>query len=132
MTPHERKIFLCAIDKYGIKNQCVVAIEELSELQKELTKYLRGQGNMEHLAEEMADVGIMLDQLNLAFCLFRASERWRQKKVERLLNRVTNRICKHCAHYGPDTDDIAICGKSMTAMGPEESCLEWKERETWN
>ena len=31
-----------AIDRYGADAQCVVAVEELSELQKELCKHLRG------------------------------------------------------------------------------------------
>jgi len=52
------------IDKYGHKNQTIVAIEELAELQKELTKYLRGEGNHDHLVEEFADVNIMLIQIS--------------------------------------------------------------------
>ena len=44
--------------------QLVVAIEELSELQKELCKVLRYEYcDMEHIEEEIADVSIMLEQL---------------------------------------------------------------------
>lgn len=50
------------ISKYG-KMQLVVGIEELSELQKELTKDLRGNGNRENIIEEMADVQLILDEL---------------------------------------------------------------------
>lgn len=56
-----------AIDTYGPRLQTVVAIEELSELQKELTKFLRGRGNKKHLTEEMADVLIMVTQLQLIY-----------------------------------------------------------------
>ena len=56
-----------AIDTYGPRLQTVVAIEELSELQKELTKFLRGGGNKKHLTEEMADVLIMVTQLQLIY-----------------------------------------------------------------
>ena len=51
-------------EKYDTK-QVIVAIEELSELQKELCKMLRNGNadNIEHIKEEIADVSIMLDQL---------------------------------------------------------------------
>lgn len=39
-----------AMLQYGEKNQYIVAIEELSECQKEICKALRGQLNEEHLA----------------------------------------------------------------------------------
>lgn len=52
-----------AINVYGEVNQKIVAIEELSELQKEICKDLRGQGNSYNLAEEIADVIICLEQL---------------------------------------------------------------------
>lgn len=60
------RIFKELIDKYGDK-QVIVAIEELSELQKELCKYLRGKGNVENITEELADVQIMINQMQLLF-----------------------------------------------------------------
>lgn len=50
-------------NKYGIENQIIVAIEELSELGKELCKLLRNKNNEEELIEELADVEIMLEQI---------------------------------------------------------------------
>ena len=55
------------IQKFGEKIQIIVAIEELSELQKELCKYLRDKTNIRNISEEMADVEIMLEQLKLIF-----------------------------------------------------------------
>lgn len=52
-----------AVDTYGKKMQMVVSIEEMAELQKELSKAIRGKGNVLALAEEIADVKIMLEQL---------------------------------------------------------------------
>lgn len=53
-----------AIQTFGEEHQTFVAIEELSELQKELCKRLRGScDNVEHIAEEVADVEIVLMQL---------------------------------------------------------------------
>lgn len=63
----EISILNSAISKFGIRAQVIVAIEEMAELQKELTKWLRGKGTQEGLMEEMADVGIMLNQLELIF-----------------------------------------------------------------
>lgn len=56
------------IQKYGKEMQIIVAIEELSELQKELTKYLRGlQTDYINIAEEITDVEIMCEQLKFIF-----------------------------------------------------------------
>ena len=54
------------INKYG-KQQLVVAIEELSELQKEICKSLRDKTNLSNLCEEIADVYIMLAQLKIFY-----------------------------------------------------------------
>ena len=43
--------------------QLVVAIEEMSELIKEISKNMRGKSNKASLIEEIADVHIMLWQL---------------------------------------------------------------------
>lgn len=47
--------------------QKFIAIEELSELNKEITKDLRGNGNKENIKEEIADVYIMLSQLIIIY-----------------------------------------------------------------
>ena len=60
-------IYKQLIDKFGKKAQVIVAIEELSELQKELCKYLRGDAGIRKISEEMADVEIMLEQLKIIF-----------------------------------------------------------------
>ena len=53
---NERDIIRAALDHYGNDNQVIVAIEELSELQKELCKMQRGEKDVEHIAEEIADI----------------------------------------------------------------------------
>lgn len=45
----------------------VIAIEELSELTKELTKHIRKKKNMDCILEELADVQIMIYQLSILF-----------------------------------------------------------------
>jgi hypothetical protein len=51
------------INKYGTQQQDIVCIEELSELQKELTKSLRGKENRNHLIEEIAHCYISIDMI---------------------------------------------------------------------
>ena len=52
-----------AIQHYGETIQMFVAIEEMSELTKELTKHMRGEDNKEAMTEEIADVYIMIEQV---------------------------------------------------------------------
>lgn len=63
-----KEIYLSLIEKFGEK-QIIVAIEELSELQKELCKSLRGKENKENIIEEIADVLIMIDQIIMYYDL---------------------------------------------------------------
>lgn len=60
------------MDRYGIKMQSLVAMEELAELQKAISKLVRNseekkplefKGLRHNLIEEMADVIICMDQL---------------------------------------------------------------------
>ena len=57
-----------AIDTYGRIAQITKAIEEMGELTVELSKYLNGDCARYHnIASEIADVQIMLKQLELIF-----------------------------------------------------------------
>lgn len=73
-----------AIARNGMLLQAIVAIEELSEAQKEVCKLLREEGNLEHLAEEVADATIMLEQLRVMFDINDAVCRYMDAKVQRL------------------------------------------------
>ena len=85
----EIKIISDALRCYGVEHQTFVAIEELSELQKELCKYLRDEGgSIDHLAEEVADVEIMLAQLKYAFCINSDVARHKRFKLGRLVMRI--------------------------------------------
>ena len=78
-----------AIDTYGVRTQKLMAIEEMSELTKEICKDFRGLLDREHLIEEMADVLIMLDQMLLMYKVSGEEVRlMRIKKVERLKERL--------------------------------------------
>lgn len=51
------------IERFGDESQSIVMIEEMAELQKELTKFLRGKGDFDHLCEEISHVYISLEMI---------------------------------------------------------------------
>lgn len=75
MRENDRKIMHRAIDTYGRRAQCDVAIEEMAELTKALMKTRRvpddDHAAQEHarsnVIEEIADVEIMIDQLKIMY-----------------------------------------------------------------
>lgn len=88
----ERKgVYLDALTAYGKINQLIVSVEELSECQKEICKILRGDGDLEHLAEEVADATIMIEQVRLMFDINDATCRHMDAKIERLKKRIEAR-----------------------------------------
>lgn len=62
MTTLEKTIAI-----YGKDMQLNVAIEEFSELIKEICKHKRGEDNRDNIIEEMADCYIMLRQMEIIF-----------------------------------------------------------------
>lgn len=56
-----------AIETYGKDMQLNVAIEEFSELIKEICKHKRGEDNLDNIIEEMADCYIMMEQIEIIF-----------------------------------------------------------------
>ena len=90
MTKEE--LYIRAKDWFGLQNQVIVAIEEASEFQKELTKKLRnGIADKTFdslLADEIADLTIMIEQITLAFNLKDDIESLKKYKLNRLAERI--------------------------------------------
>ena len=82
------KICRAALEAFGERAQMTMAIEEMSELAKELCKRCRGRDNVEAIAEEVADVQIMLQQLVMLFDCAGQVETFRRYKLERLAERI--------------------------------------------
>ena len=53
--------------KCGVEHILAICIEEMSELQKELTKVLRGNPSRLGIMEEMVDVQMSLDYISVIF-----------------------------------------------------------------
>ena len=87
---HEMSLLQRAIAKWGEDAQMKMVLEEMSELQKEICKLWRGKDNRDAIAEEVADVVIMLDQLELMLDIQYQVEQYRQKKLRRLQKKMEN------------------------------------------
>jgi hypothetical protein len=82
-------IFERAIMKWGRGPQMIVAIEEMSELTKELCKDLNqrfdnGQEHLMSVCEEIADVQIMMLQMQHMFG-FETVDVWKLKKLQKIV-----------------------------------------------
>ena len=73
-----------ALETFGTVSQTNMVFEEMSELQKELCKNLRGKNNVLNIAEEIADVQIMLEQMILLHDCQDEVEDWKIIKLLRL------------------------------------------------
>lgn len=65
MDSETKNVLREVIARNGSMLQMIVAMEELSELQKEISKSIRGYENRDAVIEEMSDVYIMLMQLEI-------------------------------------------------------------------
>jgi NTP pyrophosphatase (non-canonical NTP hydrolase) len=94
MLPQEyskEELYDGLVSKFGTDTQMVVATEECSELIKEISKILRMRmttpartPSVEYIAEEIADVSIMCEQLTRMFGLGGDVERFKVQKLERI------------------------------------------------
>ena len=95
-----KNIYWSAIETFGYDLQIAVAIEEMAELTKELCKAQRvtfaGRGglgdglidNYDEIAEEIADVQIVTEELTLLFGIQAEVQEARKRKLERLETRI--------------------------------------------
>ena len=80
------------IDTFSEDAQKLMAIEEMSELMKEICKDFRGNTNKDAIKEEMADVMVMLDQLMIIYNIQLSDiHRIMNAKIERTWNRVNEK-----------------------------------------
>lgn len=82
----DKQIFELAIKVNGERAQEEVAIEECSELIQAITHKHRGREH--NIAEEIADVEIMLEQLKIINNCTALSDFIRKQKIERLFNNI--------------------------------------------
>ena len=83
-----KTVYQAALRKWGADLQTMMAVEEMSELTKEICKIKRGKMDLDALADEIADVTIMLEQLREIYGLNDAVCDHMDAKILRLQSRV--------------------------------------------
>ena len=73
---------------YGQHSQLMMAIEEMSELTKEICKYERFKGNEAKLIDEIADVKIMVEQLEYILGVNKEVDARINYKLDRQMRRI--------------------------------------------
>lgn len=96
-SPKEKdQIYRQCLDRYGEAAQMDMAIEEMSELTKALLKWRRAARDIQakgilrtNVIEEIADVKIMMRQMELLFDCEEEVTGWVDCKVERQVGRLS-------------------------------------------
>jgi len=87
-------MYLDVIARYGEKHQMEKTIEELGELVVAIKHYLAGKEPISAVIEEMADVTIMLDQLEIITGLAVPGDTF-DTKLKREVTRKLTKLKKH-------------------------------------
>lgn len=82
------KIYRDALETFGADTQTKKLFEEIGEFMEALCKCADGRDKVLHLAEEIADVSIMLDQMAFRFGCDAEVERMRRYKLRRLEQKI--------------------------------------------
>ena len=72
------------INRNGVNTEIMKYLEETAELQEAVCKYYAGKDSVIHIAEEIADLQIMLEQLAIIFDCRELVQRWRKRKIEQI------------------------------------------------
>lgn len=87
-TRMDSEIYRAALETFGEEAQTKMLFEEMGELMSAICKHARGRDKVAHIAEEIADVQIMLDQMAVLFGCEDEVERQKRYKLRRLEQRI--------------------------------------------
>ena len=85
---YRQTVYRRAIDTFGEEAQLWMVIEEMSELAKEICKHQRGKRSPVDIADEIADVQIMLEQARMIFGVDDLVREHMDAKISRLEERL--------------------------------------------
>lgn len=119
MTPQQNKTIYRAIQTFGERNQVMQSIEELMELQKALFENVhRGTDNKANIAEEVADVEIMLAQVKKIYGIEQNEiEVTKDRKLERLEHTISKYKAKQLVEKDKQTKPLPIQIDRTTSNG---------------
>lgn len=89
LNDRQAEIYASSLASYGKEGELLIAIEEMSELTKELVKNMRGRDNIDKITEELADVYVTIEQIKRIFEISDASvHAIANEKIDRLEQRL--------------------------------------------
>lgn len=117
--PYEKRrvVYQAAIEKYGEENQLNKFDEELGEFLTEYGRMRNGEGNRKKLADECADLTIMLEQLRMIFGINVMVCQRMDYKVGRLMQRVKKPRKKSRPARMAVVQGDTICGEAAATEG---------------
>lgn len=90
LAQYHNEIELQALELWGGDEQLLILLEEMGELTQAIVKRMRG---LEHnIAEEIADVEILLSQAKLFLDIGSEVYKWKNFKYERIKNLIAERL----------------------------------------
>lgn len=137
--------YLNAFIHFGEPNQMFVCIEELSECEVEVASFLNGKGNLDNLAEEIADAQIGLEQIQMILGIDELVAESRSKliitggtdlaRTIRFLSETQKEICKFLRGFGNASKiswkiafTLAYLHLIQRDFGIEDQVQKWMER----
>lgn len=115
----ETEILRCAIQTYGAEAQELMLFEEMAELQKEICKNRRGRDNVMEIAEEIADVRIMLEQMEMIFGCAGRVRMIRAGKLRRLRDLVEQELMERAAWMAADPETPIPAARDFPLRGKQ-------------
>lgn len=88
LKEQERDVLTEAVSTHGADAQEWVFVGEVGELLDAIADHKRGRCDTNHIAEEIADVEIMLEQLKIIYQCHCAVKYWREAKLKRLAKKL--------------------------------------------
>ena len=85
---NEQDVLMQLIQRKGADHQEWVFVGEAGELLDAVADFKRGRCDTDHIAEEIADVEIMLEQLKIIYQCHGAVKYWREAKLKRLAKKL--------------------------------------------
>ena len=92
MKPEQLRKLIRNIEHYGTSAELDQAIEECEELIDEIKKYKNSSGCLESIIDEIADVKVMLAQLEIIFDCSGAVEDRVDYKINRQMERIEKNL----------------------------------------
>ncbi len=83
-TTIEKELLKEALNRWGDDFQIMMLFEEMGELMQAISKFKRGRLVADRIAEEIADVEILLNQMKLLYGIERDASIWKKEKLNKL------------------------------------------------